>query len=81
MGAGRITLPFNYAHGMFLTYTAGGGVDYALSDRWTIRVVDVELQRWKSFPYGNLQPYGVSCGLSIRLTPLRRYPGSSNGAR
>lgn len=82
VGAGRITLPFNYAHGTFLTYAAGGGVDYALSDRWTLRLADVEIQRWTKFPYGNLQPYGITSGITFRLNPMRRYPPDSpRGAR
>ena len=80
-GAGRITLPFNYAHGTFLAYAAGGGVDYAVNDRWTLRVVDVEVQRWTNFPFGNLQPYGVSAGVSLRLNPMRRYPNGSSHPR
>ena len=81
VGAGRITLPFNYAHGTFLAYAAGGGIDYSLSDRWTWRVADVEVQRWTGFPYGKLQPYGLTCGISLRLNPMRRYPSASTGAQ
>ena len=81
VGAGRITLPFNYAHGTFLPYAAGGGFVYSLSDRWTLRVADLEMQRWTGFPYGNFQPYGITSGISLRLTPLHRYPESSPGPR
>ncbi len=79
-GAGRISLPFNYAHGTFFTYAVGGGINYDLNDRLTLRVVDVEVQRFTHFPYGNLQPYGLSTGLSLRLNPLRRYPRGGSHA-
>jgi hypothetical protein len=39
-----------------------------------VRVVDVEYQLWRNFPYGNLRPYGISAGLSLRLTPIVRFP-------
>ncbi len=79
-GAGRITLPFNYAHGTFFTYAPGAGIDYGF-DRWTIRVVDVEVQRWTAFPYGQLQPYGISTGISLRLTGSSNYPERRGSAR
>lgn len=80
-GAGRMTLPFAYAHGTFLTYAVGGGVDYSLNDRFTLRLADVEIQRYARFPYGNLQPYGLSMGISLRLTPTRHFPRGSWSSR
>ena len=77
-GVGRITLPFAYAHGSFLAYAPGAGVDLALGDRVSVRVVDLEYQRWPQFSYGALSPYGISAGISVRLNPVRRYP---KGAR
>lgn len=78
-GAGEITLPYRYAHGGFLTYVAGAGVDLALTDRLAARVVDLEYQHWPQFTYGALSPYGVSAGLSIRLNSLPRYPRGARG--
>lgn len=75
-GMGKITLPFNYAHGSFLTYAPGAGLDIALNDRITVRAVDFEYQHWPQFTYGALSPYGVSAGLSVRLNPVTRYPKS-----
>ncbi len=73
-GVGKITLPYRYAHGSFLVYAPGAGLDLALNDRLSIRAVDIEYQRWPGFPYGRLSPYGVSAGLLFRLNPVRRYP-------
>lgn len=78
VGAGEITLPYSYAHGGFLTYAAGAGLDIALGDRIAARVVDFECQRWRQFSYGALSPYGVSAGFSFRLNGVSRYP---KGAR
>ncbi len=74
VGMGRITLPFGYAHGSFLTYAPGAGLDVALSQHCTLRVIDVEYQHWPAFNFGPLNPYGVSAGISVRLNPLSRYP-------
>lgn len=76
-GMGRITLPFGYAHGSFLTYAPGAGVDIALNNYVSIRAVDFEYQHWPQFTYGPLSPYGVSAGISVRLNPLRLYPKGS----
>ena len=73
-GVGKITLPYGYARGSFLAYAPGAGLDLALTDRLSLRAVDVEYQRWPSFPYGTLSPYGVSAGLLFRLNPVHRYP-------
>jgi opacity protein-like surface antigen len=77
-GAGKVSLPFGYAHGGFLTYAPGAGLDVALSDRLSVRAVDVEYQSWPQFTYGELHPYGVSAGISLRLNGISRYP---KGAR
>ena len=80
VGAGHITLPYNYAHGTFFTYAPGAGADFAVNDRWSVRLVDVEVQRWTAFPFGQLQPYGISTGISFRLNGTPRFPGSHAGS-
>lgn len=50
----------------------GGGIDYRLSKRITVRAADFEYQHW----FANntttaLQPYMISVGISYRLFPLR----------
>jgi Outer membrane protein beta-barrel domain len=47
------------------TYAFGGGVEYRLSHRITIRPFDFEYQRWQVNP--TLWPYGGSAGLSYRI--------------
>ena len=82
VGAGKITLPAGYAQGTFFTYAPGGGVDYIAGDRLTIRVVDFEYQLWPGFSsYGELRPYGISSGISIRLNPAEHYPKNANRSR
>ncbi|HVG28023.1 MAG TPA: hypothetical protein VM865_10495 [Acidobacteriaceae bacterium] len=78
VGDGHINLPFGYARGDFLALVPGAGLDIALNSTVTIRALDVEYQLWRDFPYGNLRPYGVSTGLSLRLNPIHRFP---NGPR
>jgi hypothetical protein len=56
--------------GSFLTgrttvLTYGGGVDYRLSNRFSIRAVDFEYQTWYVQPH--LNPYGGSAGISYRI--------------
>lgn len=56
--------------GSFLTGTTfvldyGGGVDYRLTRRFTLRAIDVEYQQWRVNP--TLYPYGGSVGISYRI--------------
>jgi len=74
IGVGKITLPFHYAQGSFLTYAPGGGLDYVLNDRWTVRAADFEYQDWPKFSYGALHPYGVSAGIVFRINPVVTIP-------
>jgi hypothetical protein len=78
IGDGHINLPFQYAHGDFLALVPGGGLDFEVNDYINVRAVDVEYQLWRQFPFGNMSPYGISAGLSFRLTPIVRFP---KGAR
>jgi hypothetical protein len=57
-------------NGSFLTgnsfvVTYGGGVDYRLSRRFTLRAFDFEYQQWHVTP--TLYPYGGSIGLSYKI--------------
>jgi hypothetical protein len=78
VGVGKINFPFNYATGSYLAYAPGGGLDYVINERWTVRAVDVEYQNWPKFTYGALNPYGISVGVAFRLTPPETV--SSKGA-
>ena len=80
--AGKITLPFHYAEGTFLTYAPGAGMDYLVNDRLTVRVIDFEYQLWPDFSsYGELRPYGVSAGISFRLNPVDHTPKNAGRLR
>lgn len=78
-GVGKITLPYGYAHGSFLTYAPGAGLDYEVSDRLTVRVAEVEYQHWPQFTYGALSPYGVSAGIMVRLNGVSRFAKEARG--
>lgn len=61
---------FGWASGSFLTgrttaFTYGGGVDYRLSHKFTLRCFDFEYQDWRVTP--TLHPYGGSVGLSYKV--------------
>ncbi len=60
-----------FGNGSFLTSNAlvltfGGGVDYRLSRKFTLRAFDFEYQRWSVVP-STIWPYGVSAGLSYKV--------------
>ncbi len=78
IGDGHIEFPFQYAHGDFLAILPGAGLDLEMNDFVNVRVVDLEYQIWREFPFGSMSPYGVSAGVSFRLTPIVRFP---KGAR
>jgi opacity protein-like surface antigen len=73
-GMGKITLPFGDAHGSFLAYAPGAGLDVALNHNVTVRAIDFEYQHWPQFPYGSFSPYGISSGIRVRVTPIARIP-------
>ena len=53
----------------------GGGVDFRLGERWTLRAPDFEYQVWNDFgSYGSLHPYGVNVGITYRINGIDRYP-------
>jgi hypothetical protein len=57
-------------NGSFLTANTfvlayGGGVDYRLSRRFTLRAFDFEYQEWRVSP--TLWPYGGSVGISYKI--------------
>lgn len=50
----------------YTTYAIGGGIDWHLNSRWTIRPADFEYQRW-DFPPTGLTPWVYSAGVSFRI--------------
>jgi hypothetical protein len=60
----------SWLNGNALVLTYGGGVDYQLNRKFTIRCADFEYQQWPvSSTNGsfNIWPYGLSAGLSYRI--------------
>jgi hypothetical protein len=55
----------SWLNGTALVTTAGGGVDYRLSRKFTLRAFDFEYQRWSVTP--TLWPYGASVGMSYKV--------------
>lgn len=51
--------------GRATVWAYGGGTDYQLSRRWSLRCFDFEYQQWRVTP--TLHPYGGSVGLSYRI--------------
>ncbi len=53
--------------GNALVLTYGGGVDYRLNRKFTIRCADFEYQQWKINSALTIWPYGLSAGLSYKI--------------
>jgi hypothetical protein len=73
-GVGQINFPYHYASGSYLVIAPGGGIDYHFPGRFAIRVIDFQYQDWPQFTYGSLRPYGVSAGISFRVTGIEQFP-------
>src|SRR5208282_1030808 len=56
----------DWLNGDSLVLTYGGGVDYRLKRRFTIRCADFEYQQWKINSDLTIMPYGLSAGLSYK---------------
>ena len=56
-GAFEVTSTENYT-----TYAFGGGLEYKLNRSINIRPIDIELQKWSSFPPNGLSPISYSIG-------------------
>jgi hypothetical protein len=72
LGAGELEFNANEGHGGYLAMVTGGGVDYRLTRRVTIRLVDYEYQFWPSALGGGLAsngltPHGFSFGAGYRV--------------
>ena len=81
IGDGHIDLPFHYARGDFLALVPGGGLDLEVNDYINVRAIDVEYQLLRDFPFGDVRPYGISAGVSFRVTPIVRFPKGSRVRR
>jgi opacity protein-like surface antigen len=65
-GFSNMTFENDIATGRFTTVAAGGGADFHLSHRWSVRA-DGEYQIWPAFLGSSLSPYGASVGIGYRI--------------
>lgn len=66
IGLGRLHFASGHAYCTSLAF--GGGLDYRLSRKVTVRAIDFEFQDWPKFlPNATSRPYGVSVGMSYRV--------------
>jgi opacity protein-like surface antigen len=64
-GAGVLSSPYIAGSQVTaFTFAYGGGVDYRLSKRFSLRA-DYEEQRWRTDPV--IQPFGASAGISYKI--------------
>ena len=66
-GYSNMNFEFGEATGRFTTLAAGGGIDWRLTRRLSVRAIDVEYQWWPNFLNGSLTPYGASVGVGYRI--------------
>jgi hypothetical protein len=66
-GRGDFDFPYGYAKGTYFVYAPGAGLDYDLTSKIKLRLVNVQYQKWPQFTFGDLHPYGVSAGISLRV--------------
>lgn len=66
VGFADFNFPYNFAHGNYLVVGAGGGVDYRLTPRWSVRG-EVEYQDWPRFTFGAMTSVGVNAGIRYRV--------------
>jgi opacity protein-like surface antigen len=72
MGAGELEFNSNLGHGGYFALVPGGGLDYRLTHRITLRAIDYEYQFWPSalgggLPSHGLNPNGFSFGVGYRI--------------
>jgi len=67
VGFGNFNFPYGNAFGRYLVVSPGGGVDYRLSPRWSLRIADFEYQVWPQFTFGSISSYGVTTGIRYRV--------------
>ena len=67
VGLGEFNFSYNYAHGSYTVVAGGGGADYRLSRRWSVRAVDFEYQYWPQFTFGSMSSAGITTGIRYRI--------------
>jgi hypothetical protein len=66
-GYGKMNFQYNFAYGRFADIALGGGVDYRLTRRISVRAFDFEYQFWPNWINGTLKPYGGSVGIGYKI--------------
>lgn len=66
-GFGKFAFPYGYAQEQDPVLAFGGGLDYRLTRRLSVRLLDGEYQRWLDFQNQSLSPYGASAGVVYRI--------------
>jgi len=67
LGYGDFNFPYNLATGKYLMVTAGGGLDYHVTNRIYLRAVDLEYQYWPQFTFGAMSTFSMSTGFRVRV--------------
>jgi hypothetical protein len=67
VGLGQFNYPYNYAQDNDLVIAPGGGLDFRLSHRVSLRAADFEYQLWPQFHYGQMSSFGLSSGIRVRI--------------
>ncbi len=65
-GLGKFNFPYNFATGRYFVVAPGGGIDYRLSHRFSVRA-DFEYQYWPQFTFGAMSSGGGTIGLRYRV--------------
>jgi len=67
IGLGRMTFPNHIGYGSFTALAFGGGIDYKLTRKLSVRG-DFEWQDWPNFlPDQTLRPWGMTAGVAYRV--------------
>lgn len=66
-GRGTFIYPYGYGRGTYFVFAPAAGLDYDLSPRIKLRLINLEYQKWQQFTFGDLHPYGASTGVSFRI--------------
>jgi len=67
VGFGKMTFDSLGDRGTFTAFAGGGGIDYKLTKKISIRAIDVEYQEWPKWGNSSVSPYGASVGISYKI--------------
>jgi hypothetical protein len=67
IGFTQFNFPYSYAKGDYLVIAPGGGIDYGVTPRVRLRIIDAEYQIWPQFSYTSIPSWGISTGVRVRV--------------